>query len=425
MKITLLAFGSRGDIQPYVALALALKRRGHSPRLAVPENFKAFVEGFGLDCAVLAGDTRALLENSRAVDMIWKGSNYGFFSQMRRSMAPLSQRYTDSALAASQGADLVLSSPVTEFLALSVAEAVGAKCALSFLAPQVPSSKFSSFAFPFSSLKLPVLNRMSHWAMEFGWWRLSRAEINEARRRWGLQPWDHSPSSLFRKQGGLNLLGFSEHVFPRPCDWSVSHVITGAWVLSEADRQNQKGDHQDPGFVQWLEDGTPPVYFGFGSMPVPNHEAFLEMASELCEELGLRALIGAGWTDMTMQACDLPDNLAIVEQADHAWLFPQCAAVVHHGGAGTTHAGLTAGVPSVVCSFFADQPFWGRQVQRLGVGSHLRFQNMGYDNLKRALLDAMEEGVQQRAAELGGLLRQEKGTEAACLALENSLLSGL
>jgi sterol 3beta-glucosyltransferase len=158
-------------------------------------------------------------------------------------------------------------------------------------------------------------------------------------------------------------------------------------------------------------------------MPVPDHEAFLEMAAELCEALNLRALIGAGWTDMTMQACDLPDNLAIVEQADHAWLFPQCAAIVHHGGAGTTHAGLSAGVPNVVCSFFADQPFWGKQVKRLGVGSHLPFQNMGYASLKRALLDAMEEAVQRRAADLGGRLRQEQGTLRACEALENRLLS--
>lgn len=423
MNITLLAYGSQGDVQPYVALALALKARGHCPRLAAPENFKDFVEGFNLDYVPLAGDTKALLENKQAMHMIWKGRNYGFFSAMRRIMKPWSELYADSILRAVQGADVVLSSPMTEFIAQSAAEVVGAKCVLSFLAPQLPSSRFASFAFPFSTLYFPFLNQASHAAMEFGWWQLSREEIQATRRRWGLKPWTSSPAAAFRKRNGLSLLGFSSELFARPADWPATHVVTGAWSLSEEDRQNQKGDHQDPGFIQWLEDGPPPIYFGFGSMPVPNHEAFLEMAAELCEDLSLRALVGAGWTDITLSACDLPDNLAIVERADHAWLFPQCAAIVHHGGSGTTHAGLSSGVPNVVCSFFADQSFWGKQVARLGVGSHLRFKNMNGDSLKRALLDALEEGTQQRAADLGSRLRMEQGTLRACEALENRLLS--
>ena len=287
---------------------------------------------------------------------IWKGRNYGFFSALRESMRPLREAYLDSAWKAAQGADLILSSPVTEFLTQALAEATGAKCALSYLAPQIPSSRYSSFAFPFSTLYLTPLNLLSHALMGLGWWQLSRSDINWARKKWGLKPWSSSPSKGFRSRGGLQLLGYSPEIFPRPAEWPASNVLTGAWHLSEADKAGQKGDHQDPGFVQWLEDGPPPIYFGFGSMPVPEHEAFLEMAAELCEGLGMRALIGAGWTDMKVQACDLPDNLAIVEQADHAWLFPHCAAIVHHGGAGTTHAGLSSGMPNLVCSFSRISP---------------------------------------------------------------------
>jgi sterol 3beta-glucosyltransferase len=135
----------------------------------------------------------------------------------------------------------------------------------------------------------------------------------------------------------------------------------------------------------------------------------------------MRALIGSGWTDIQMAACDLPDNLAVVEQADHAWLFPQCAAIVHHGGAGTTHAGLSAGVPNVVCSFFADQPLWGGRVSKLGVGTHMRFRDISYARLKACLEGALREEVAAKASQLGAALAAENGVETACEALEKAL----
>jgi sterol 3beta-glucosyltransferase len=422
MKITLLAYGSRGDVQPYVALGLALKSRGHQARVAAPENFQSFVEAFGLDYAPLAGDTRQLLEGGEALREMRRGSNRGFFMAVRRSMEPIRQRFEDSVLKASQGSEFLLSSPVTEFLTRSAAEAVGAQAVLSFLAPQLPSTQFPSFAFPFTNLFLPQLNRFSHWAMEFGWWHIARRDVNDARRRWGLKPWTGAPAAAWRKEGGLNLLGFSPHVFPKPSDWPGNYSVTGAWSLGQSAAgagPRPQGDENDPGFVQWLEDGPPPVYFGFGSMPVPHHEDFMELAASVCEDLGLRALIGAGWTQISTQACDLPDNLAIVEQADHQWLFPQCAAIMHHGGAGTTHAALSSGVPNIVGSFFADQPFWGRQVERLGAGRHLPFKKINESSLKAALLDVLGEGTQDRASELGQKLKSEEGCLQACLALEN------
>jgi sterol 3beta-glucosyltransferase len=418
MRVTLLAYGSRGDVQPYVALALALKAKGHLPRLAAPENFKGFVEGFGIEFAPLAGDTRAMLEKGGLTRLIWEGRNRAFFTQVRNDMEPFKERYWDDLLASCQGADIVVSSPVTEFITQSLAEAVGAKCALSFLAPQAPSSRFASFALPFSTLHFPFLNRLSHWAFERAWWGMSRDWVNQARGRWGLAPLSASPSPAFRSKGGLLLNAFSPLIFERPSDWPESFVLTGAWQLGEGAQAGASGDQDDPGFVQWLEDGPPPVFFGFGSMPVPDHEGFLEMAAEVCEDLGMRALIGAGWNDIATAACDLPDNLAIVEHADHAWLFPQCAAIVHHGGAGTTHAGLSAGVPNLVCPFFADQPFWGGRVEKLGVGVRLPFRDIRAGTLKASLLDVLDEQLQSRASALGAALRQERGAEAAVGALE-------
>jgi sterol 3beta-glucosyltransferase len=421
MRITLLAYGSRGDVQPYVALALGLKARGHAPVLAAPENFKAFVEGFGIGYAPLTGDTRAMLENPKVLGHMQAGENREFFSSVTKAMQPIMDPLWDSALQACRGSDMVLSSPVTEFMAYSAAEAAGARCALSFLAPQAPSHQFASMAFSIRDFHLPFLNRFSHYLFESGWWWINKQNVARARQRWGLPPQSSPPIAAFRAKGGLALFGFSPLVFPRPSDWPASHVVTGAWRMPASASAALSKDSSDEGFVAWLEDGPPPVYFGFGSMPVPDHEGFMEMASELCEELGMRALIGAGWTDVSMAACDLPDNLAVVEQADHAWLFPQCAAIAHHGGSGTTHAALASGVPSVVCSFFADQPLWGRQVEKLGVGTHMRFQDMSYARLKRALEGALRESVSEKAALLGAALQAENGVETACEALEKAL----
>ncbi len=420
MKITILAYGSRGDVQPYVALGLALKARGHAPCLAVPENFTDFVRSFGLEAASIAGDTRALMDFEDARRWIWEGRNLEFFLGMRRAILPVREKFAADMLAACRGASGVLSSPVTEFIAPSVAEAVGARCALSFLAPQVPSGAYAPIPVGLASFGLAPLNRLSHAVFEAAWWRINRPQVNQARRGWGLAPQRRSPSPGHRKRGSLVLMGYSAAVAPPPPDWSENLLVTGAWQLPAQAAAQMPGDHHDQGFLRWLEEGPPPVYFGFGSMPVPDHAEFMEMAAEVCEELGMRALIGAGWNDVSAQACDLPDNLAVVEQADHAWLFSHCAAAVHHGGAGTTQAALSAGLPSVVCSFFADQPYWGRRVEALGAGRHFHFRDISPRRLKRALQEAISEGCQARASELAAAMAAEGGAAMAAGALEKA-----
>jgi UDP:flavonoid glycosyltransferase YjiC (YdhE family) len=383
--------------------------------LAGPENFESFVRGYGLDFHAMPGDTRALMGDSeKAKQMIWKGDDRRFFLTMYEAMRPIRQAYFDSMLESARGADLVLASPVTEFSSQAACEAAGGvPCALSYFAPQAPSAEYAAFILGLRSLGLPFLNRFSHQVMQYGWWAINRAWVNEARRRWGLKPWLGSPTPALRKAGNLTLLAYSPSLFPEKPLWPEIQKVTGAWRLPDEARSSEEGDQQDEGFVRWLEEGPPPVYFGFGSMPVPEPEAFLELAAELCEELGMRALVSAGWNELKLQACDLPDNAAVVENADHNWLFPQCAAVLHHGGAGTTHAALAAGVPSIICSFFADQPFWGRQLKRSGAGLHLPFKKLDEESLRRALEGALQEGVAQRAAELGFQVKAEQGAERA------------
>jgi sterol 3beta-glucosyltransferase len=418
MKICILSLGSRGDVQPYAALGVALQARGHQVTLATLSNFRSFVEGLGLGYAALPGDSRAMVHEPAVARAVAAGQVLPFFRAVYEQMRPQREALQDAALAAAQGADVVLGTVVSDQLAIAVAEKVGASFAWSDLQPMSPSAAYPSFALLPGVASLGPLNRLSHEMAAWGWWRLGRGEVMRLRRRWGLSPASSSPLSAARRRGLLELHGYSPSLVPRPGDWGPRHVQAGAWDLPPAAAQALPGDHHDAGFVHWLEDGPAPVFFGFGSMAVLSGEALLDLVGDVCEDLEIRGVIGAGWTDLHGPDCDLPEGVAIADACDYAWLFPQCAAVMHHGGSGTTHTASLAGAPQVVCSLFADQPFWGERVRRRGAGVHLPFRRLSVEALKKAVLEALTEAKAEAAAALAQSMQAEDGLGAACLALE-------
>jgi sterol 3beta-glucosyltransferase len=411
--------GSRGDVQPYAALGLALQERGHQVTLATHINFQAYVEGLGLAYRPLPGDSRAMVQDPAVARTVAAGQVLPFFRAVYERMYPERLALQDAALAAAQGADVVLGSAVSDQLALAVAEKSGARFVWSDLQPLAPTSAYPSFALlpGFGNLGRP-LNRLSHQLAAWGWWRLSRRDVNEMRQRWGLPTSARSPLAQARERGLLQLHGYSPSLVPRPQDWGPLQVQAGAWDLPRAAAQALPGDHHDAGFAHWLEDGPAPVFFGFGSMAILSGEALLDLVGDVCEDLEIRGVIGAGWTDVHGPDCDLPEGVAIADACDYAWLFPQCAAVMHHGGSGTTHTASLAGSPQVVCSLFADQPFWGRQVARRGAGVHLPFKRLSVESLKEAVLEALAEDKADAAAALAQSMQAEDGLAAACRALE-------
>ena len=157
------------------------------------------------------------------------------------------------------------------------------------------------------------------------------------------------------------LYGYSPAVIPPPADWGADIHVTGYWFLDPAEDWTP-----DAALTDFLAAGPPPVYVGFGSMSSRNPEATANLILDALARTGQRGIIHAGWGGL--QRTDLPASVMMVDGVPFAWLFPRVAAVVHHGGAGTTSAGLRAGVPSVVVPFFGDQPFWAQRVADLGVG---------------------------------------------------------
>jgi sterol 3beta-glucosyltransferase len=210
-----------------------------------------------------------------------------------------------------------------------------------------------------------------------------------------------------------NFHAYSQYVLPRPEDWPPNVHVTGYWFLDTDAGWTPPAD-----LVEFLAAGEPPVYVGFGSMSDRNPEKNAGIVLEALAETGQRGVLHAGWGGL--QAENIPDTVFAVEDIPHDWLFPRMAAVVHHGGAGTTAAGLRAGVPNITVPFFADQPFWGKCINRLGVGPPpIARDQLTPSRLANAIRQAVsDQEMQQRAGVLGEKIRGEDGVGTAVELIE-------
>jgi len=212
------------------------------------------------------------------------------------------------------------------------------------------------------------------------------------------------------------LYSYSPLVIPKPADWDAHAHVTGYRFLDHSP------DWQPPAaLLDFLAAGPPPVYVGFGSLMPAHAERTTALVLEALRRSGQRGLLAQGWG--ALQQSDLPDDVLMLQAAPHDWLFPRMRAVVHHGGAGTTAAGLRAGVPSIVVPFGADQPFWGGRVHHLGVGPRpIAYKNLTVQRLAEAIhIATSDQALRQRAAALGEQLRSEDGVAQAIKIVEQYL----
>jgi UDP:flavonoid glycosyltransferase YjiC (YdhE family) len=255
-----------------------------------------------------------------------------------------------------------------------------------------------------------ALNRASYRLTEQMMWQGFRSADTVARQQVLSLPkaafWGPYGSERF-KQNPI-LYGYSPAVIPRPTDWDGQMHVTGYWFLDPADEWTPPAN-----LLEFLQAGSPPVFIGFGSMSTRNPGETTDLILRALARTGQRAILLSGWGGL--HNSDLPDTAFMVDAIPYSWLFPRVAAVVHHGGAGTTSAGLRAGVPSIIIPFFADQPFWGRRVAELGVGpAPIPRKQLTADRLAQAIQTAVtDEAMRQRAAELGAKIRAEDGIARA------------
>jgi sterol 3beta-glucosyltransferase len=402
MKITILTFGTRGDVQPYLALGLGLKAAGHDVMIATLAEFKSLVLTYGPEYAALRGDFLKAAQSTEGKSAV---EGRGNPLKLLRQYTKMARETLEDEWASAQKADVLVYNSAA-LGGYHIAEKLGIPALASFPAPLYsPTREFPS---PFLPVRnLGPLNRLSHQLF---------AAIGPVMFRGPIRDWRRDALSLPPAQGEDRLRGkpvtklyaYSEAVVPRPADWDEASVVTGYWFLdAPADWR------PDPELVKFLQEGPPPVYVGFGSMFMHGGARKTEIVLEALRLARQRAVIAAGWGGLTAKSA--PEGVFLLDAVPHDWLFPQVAAVVHHGGAGTTGAGLRAGRPTVICPVVGDQPFWGRRVAALGVGpSPIARRQLTAGRLADAIRNAVSNTeVCQRAEALGARIRAEDGVGRA------------
>ena len=206
-------------------------------------------------------------------------------------------------------------------------------------------------------------------------------------------------------------------MIPKPKDWGPHISLSGFYFLSLASSYTP-----EPGLAAFLETGPPPVYIGFGSIVVDDPNAMTKLIFEAVKKSGQRALVSKGWGGFGADALGIPEGLYMLGNVPHDWLFKHVSCVVHHGGAGTTAAGIAQGRPTVIVPFFGDQPFWGSMIARAGAGPQpIPSKHLTSDRLAAAILEALRPSTLQRAQELGIRIGSEKGTDVGARSFHDKL----
>lgn len=354
MKLTLLTLGTRGDVAPFVALGKGLARRGHEVTLGAPDNFEEWVGSHGLGFHGLGLDMQEFLRSPEVRGVV-SGNRWGLVKVWRRTIVPAMRRLLDAAWEAGRGADAIVYHPKA-YGAVDVAEATGAAAVCASLMPLFTTGEFPPLLWR-RDLG-PRLNRLAYRLFD-----VSRLPYLKILDRWRREALGLGKGPALAPLGGLapRLCAVSKAVVPRPADWDEVAYMTGYWFLDEGDDWTPDGE-----LAAFLDAGEPPIYVGFGSMTTRDPRATARQVVEGLRRAGLRAVLATGWG--ALAAGDLPEGVHAIEGAPHHRLFERVRAVVHHGGAGTTAAGLRAGLPTLVCPLIMDQPFWGRRVHALGCG---------------------------------------------------------
>jgi sterol 3beta-glucosyltransferase len=407
MRIAVLTIGSRGDIQPFVALARALKGAGHTVRLGAPPNFSSLAEEHGVEFHALGFDTRALLQESESKEVIRSGNilaalRGGPLKRLRERQTKI----TRDAWQITQGMDaLVYKSGLAA--GSTVAEKLDIPAVSVALQPMAPSAAFPP---PLSGLTFDAgawANRALSEALAAAIWSIGREGVRALRRELGLTPLPYLGTRPIHDP--LTLHAYSPMVVPKPDDWPAHFHVTGYMVLEA------RSGWKPPGpLLRFLEAGPPPLYVGFGSMTHGDPRQFMTSIVSALRRAGQRGVVLDDGGELGHGA-DLPDFIHVIAPLPHEWLFPRTAGVVHHGGAGTTAAALRAGVPSVVVPHNFDQPFWGKRVFELGVAPlPIRLGELTVERLADSLGRlAHDTRMRRRAEELGRRLRAEDGVRQA------------
>ncbi|TKA80691.1 hypothetical protein B0A55_03687 [Friedmanniomyces simplex] len=442
MNVVIHVVGSRGDVQPFVALGKVLKDTyGHRVRLATHPVFKDFVRENGLEFFSIGGDPAQLMAfmvKNPGLMPSFDALRAGDVGKRRKEVAEYLKGSWRSCFEAGDGlgpqatdetiedwtahhpatgddsnkpfvADCIIANPPS-FAHIHCAEKLGIPLHVMFTMPYSPTQ---AFPHPLANIQSSnadpnLTNYMTYALIDMLTWQGLGDIINRFRQKsLGLEP-----ISLVWAPGMLQRLRiphtycWSPALIPKPKDWAQHISVSGFFFLNLATNYSPEPDLQ-----AFLDAGPPPVYIGFGSIVLDDPNEMTKLLFEAVKKSGQRALVSKGWGGMGADELGKPDGVFMLGNVPHDWLFKHVSCVVHHGGAGTTAAGITAGRPTVVVPFFGDQPFWGAMVARAGAGPDpLPHKELTADSLAEAIKFCLRPESQERAQELADKIASESGS---------------
>ncbi|KAI9817207.1 MAG: hypothetical protein M1827_001320 [Pycnora praestabilis] len=456
MNVVIHVVGSRGDVQPFVALGQVLKKTyGHRVRLATHPTFREFVEDNGLEFFSIGGDPAELMAFMVKNPGLMPGFETlrnGDVGKRRKGMYETFKGCWRSCIETGDGmgieasddnlddhasidsgisvgsdpsskpfvADAIIANPPS-FAHIHCAEKLGIPVHLMFTMPWSPTQ---AFPHPLANIQSTnadanMSNFVSYALVEMMTWQGLGDVVNRFREKnLGLEPisvmW--APGMASRLKIPYTYC-WSPALIPKPKDWGSHITISGFYFLSLASNYTPA-----PDLLAFLEAGPPPVYIGFGSIVVDDPTVFTKLIFEAVKKAGVRALVSKGWGGIGGDALGIPDGVFMLGNVPHDWLFKNVSCVVHHGGAGTTAAGILLGRPTVVVPFFGDQPFWGAMTAKAGAGPlPIPYKHLTADNLAAAIGKALEPTALTKAEELGARMREEQGSDMGAQYFHDSL----
>lgn len=420
MKIFINTLGTRGDVQPFVALGKGLQAAGHTVTICTSASFEPFITEHGLNYGYMTDDFMKLINSDAGREAMERTTNIWETLQTYRKLisevGPMQKEMLEDSWQAAEAAnpDLIIFHPKS-FGGVHFAEKLNIPAMMALTIPMyVPTAERPTLGFPelniggwYNRGSYKLLQSLT--ALGVGryakWWRKEHGLPNQPRGVGFLEMSNGATLPVIHP--------ISPSVYTRPSDWPDYSFMEGFWFL------DQHEDWQPPAALEaFLASGEAPVYVGFGSMSGRNPEKIAKLVIEALQKANVRGVIATGWGGL--KADDLPETIFQLDKAPHDWLFPRMAAVVHHGGAGTTAAGLRAGRPTIICPFIADQPMWGKQVQRLGVGTApIPQKQLTAEKLAVAIREVTtNQSMQQKAVEIGEKIRAEDGVAATVTIIE-------
>ncbi|MFD3685105.1 glycosyltransferase [Nocardiopsis sp. NPDC058631] len=421
MHALLLTHGTRGDVQPFLALALALGAAGHTATVVGPQSYAPLASGYGVPYRPVDDGPNALMDDPGMKGVMETGlrglRGAAHTAALLREITPrLRQVYADMAAAVDPGADVVVHIPGMP--GGHIAEHLGVPAVPVALQPSwVPTRAFPAPGVPWPERAPGALNPLTYRLAALAL-RGQRRVAEELRLDLGLAPRPGRHDPLLRPDGAhaTVLHAFSRHVMPADARYPAWVRTTGFWA-TPADL----GWEPPAELEEFLSAGEPPVFVGFSSLPTADPATTGRVVTAAVRRVGTRAIVAAGHGGI--DATDLGDDVLVIDRAPHERLFPRCSVIVHHAGAGTTGAAAAAGRPQVVCPFWGDQPFWAERAHRAGAApAPLNGRRLTEHALAQALTDALTDpGIAARAAELGRRVRTEDGVGTATQILEEAV----